>query len=361
MMTFHKSKTNLLSLSLAIALSAFVSQEAFSAPEVGTSAAVRGNVFVTTRGAKRKAAVRQSIKLQDQVLTKDDSALQILLLDRSTFTVGQNCSMTIDRFVYDPDTSVGKISANIAKGAFRFMSGRIGQDNPTNASLSTPSATIGIRGTFLEGIVGEDALALAGIAGLDTTNACSDQASLVVLRGPGRRRNTLDRSGTIEVSNSAGRTLISQPNYAVFIPCIGAAPSAPFKLTPAMQDYLDFFLRSEPNGPPVNPDDEDNTGGVLSGQNDRAKPEGNNDDETTDVEVGIQDDPVEPEEIPDQDPSDDTEGGETTGSTEETVVTGGGENVVTGGGENVVTGGGENVITGSSDSTGDNTTVNVSD
>ncbi|MGI9356083.1 MAG: FecR family protein [Rhizobiaceae bacterium] len=287
---------------LALAFAASSGTSALAAPEVGTSAGVRGEVFVTTSGAQRKVAVRQSIKLQDQVLTKDDSALQILLLDSSTFTVGQNARVTIDRFVYDPDTSAGKISARVAKGAFRFMSGKIGRNSPTDASLTTPSATIGIRGTFLEGIIAEDAVALARLAGLDTDGACIEEASIVVLRGPGRRRNTLDRSGTINVSNSAGSALLSQPNYAVFVPCSGIAPVGPFSMTTAMQDYLDFFLRSEPNGPPVNPGNEENTGGALSGQTDRGEPVGNNDDVTEDFEDVIRDDVVVPEEEPIEDP-----------------------------------------------------------
>ncbi len=270
-----------------------------AAPEIGKSSAVQGDVFVTTSGAQRKAQVRQAIRLQDQVLTKDDSALQILLLDRSTFTVGQNARITIDRFVYDPDTSVGQISARAAKGAFRFMSGRIGRNNPTNADISTPSATIGIRGTFLEGIIGEDAVVLAQLAGVDTSAACASEASIVVLRGPGRRRNTLDRVGVIDVSNSAGSQRIAQPNYAVFVPCTGSAPIGPFRMTTEMQDYLDFFLRSVPNGPPVNPGNEDNTGGALSGQSDRGEPVDNNDDPAEDVEDGFRD-PLVPEPEPEQ-------------------------------------------------------------
>ena len=124
-----RARIRMLAMSSAVALAlASVSERALAAPEIGRSSAVRGDVFVTTTGAQRRAQVRQAIRLQDQVLTKDDSALQILLLDRSTFTVGQNARITIDRFVYDPDTSVGTISARAAKGAFRFMSGRIGRN-----------------------------------------------------------------------------------------------------------------------------------------------------------------------------------------------------------------------------------------
>ncbi len=243
----------------------FFSATVWAAPKIGTSSAVRGKVFVTTSGASRKAQVRDAINLQDKVLTKEDSALQILLLDRTTFTVGQNASLTIDKFVYDPTTSQGQVSAKVAKGAFRFMSGNIGKANPTNASVSTPSATIGIRGTFFEGIVGEDAIALAGLAGISTVGANPTGASITVLRGPRAGGNTLDNAGIIRVSNSAGSITLVRPSYAVFVPSAGAAPIGPFKLTKDMLDYLNFFLRSEPNGPPVNFADVE-PGGFESGQ-----------------------------------------------------------------------------------------------
>ncbi|MEM1040038.1 MAG: FecR family protein [Pseudomonadota bacterium] len=266
-----------------------LAQAAWAAPVIGTSAAVRGNVFVTTQGAERKARVRDAIKLEDRVLTRDDSALQILLLDQTTFTVGQNCEMTIDRFVYDPATSAGTVSARVAKGAFRFMSGRIGKQNPTNASVDTPAATIGIRGTSFEGIVGEDAIALAGLAGLNTAGADPRSASIVILKGPGSRRNSLDNVGAITVSNSGGSQILTAPNYAVFVSAIGAAPSAPFQMTPAMQDYLDFFLRSKPNGAPVNPADVLDSAEGEAGQDKFELPEIGTDPPAEDLEDGLQD------------------------------------------------------------------------
>lgn len=223
-----------------------------TAQQVGTSAAVRGDVFVTARGAERRAAVREAISLADRVLTGDASALQILLLDTSTFTVAQNADIVIDRFVYDPDRSTGEVAASVAKGAFRFVSGRIAKRQPRNVSVQTPSATIGIRGTMIEGVVGADAEVLAQLAGIDTTGATPD-ATVVILRGPGARRNSIDRRGEIVVANGAGSTLLRQANYAVFIAGPGQAPSRPFRITPDVQGYLDFALRTVPAGPAVNP------------------------------------------------------------------------------------------------------------
>lgn len=258
-----------------------------AAPVVGTSAAVTGNVYVSTGGAERKAQVRDAIKLDDKVLTKQDSALQILLLDQSTFTVGQNCELTIDRFVYDPDTSAGEFSARVVKGAFRFISGAIGKNNPANASISTPTATIGIRGTMFEGIVGDDAVELARLGGLDIQGADRAGASIIILRGPGQGRNTLDRSGIIDISTNRGTQTIHQPNYFVFTPDTNLPPSKPMPVTAQMQAYLDFFLRSKPSGPSENPLGVEASGSKESGQDVFELPQPGGNDVIEDLEDAI--------------------------------------------------------------------------
>ncbi len=236
-----------------------------AAPKVGVSAAVRGSVFVRSGGLEqREAAVQEDILLQDKVLTKKQSALQILLLDESVFTVGENCEMIIDRFVYDPQKDSGEMTGRVLKGAFRFMSGKIGKANPSAANITTPSATIGIRGTFFEGVVGEDAVRLARELGLDASGADQDKAILVVLRGPGRNTNALTDTGIIEINSDGGSVTISDANYAVFVPGPGLPPVGPVRVTDAVLTYLNFYLRTIPTGPSVG--DDERTGGEQSGQ-----------------------------------------------------------------------------------------------
>jgi hypothetical protein len=242
-------------LALAAGLMMATSVSVWAAPTVGTAAAVQGNVYVLTEGAQRKAQVRSSIQLNDEVQTKDDSALQILLLDQTTFTVGQNCSMIIDEFVYDPDAPSGSLSARVLTGAFRYMSGQIAKANPQQANLRTPSASIGIRGTMLEGIVGADAVTLAQEAGLDVSGASPDGASITLLRGPGMGANTLDTTGAITVTSGGVTKTILEPGYFIFSPGPNLPPIGPLPVTAAMLEYLDFFVRSTPSGPNDNPID----------------------------------------------------------------------------------------------------------
>lgn len=208
---------------------------AAGAPEViGINAAVLNNVRIRPGGATvaRTAVVRQRVALADEVQTGGRSQLQVLLLDRSTFTVGANARLTIDRFVYDPARGARSVGASVVKGAFRFMSGR--PDAKGSSSIRTPVATIGIRGTIVDGVVGEDAVRIAvGERGVGPgVRSDPATASLIILRGPGRGAQGRVQPGIIDVS-SGGRTVtVDLPMRAVYVPRPGAAPIGPFVISP---------------------------------------------------------------------------------------------------------------------------------
>lgn len=278
-----------------LALEAYAQQT-----RVGVNAAVTGKVYVTGAEAanRRQAQVRENVYRGDAVQTERASALQILLLDETVFTVGQNCEITVDEFVYDPNGGSGKVAATIAKGAFRFMTGKIGTANPSNVSLRTPASTIGIRGTMGEVAVGPDAVAICRAAGIGA-NVSFDPAtaSLVTLRGPGRSRNSFDKSGRIIVSGGGRNVEVSEPGYAVCVPHKGAAPLGPFRLDATALAYFDTWLRSTPRGSGINPSDVDETGGALSDQNLFNQPSTGNDPHVKDRDDATQDynlDQIEP-------------------------------------------------------------------
>lgn len=155
----------------------------------------------------------------------------MLLLDGSVFSVGPNARLTIDRFVYDPNRNTKTVGASVAKGAFRFMSGRAKQ--AAGSAIRTPVATIGIRGTIVEGVVGSEAIAIAasesgvgpGIGGDPET------ASLIILRGPGTNTRGLSLPGAVDVSANGKSVSMNQPMLAVYIPRPGADPIGPFRIS----------------------------------------------------------------------------------------------------------------------------------
>ncbi len=215
---------------------------------VGVTTAVRNTVQVrqAASGPSQPAVIKQRVSLGNQVDTGAQSAMQVMLLDKSTFTVGPNAKFTINRFVYDPSRQRSSVASTIAKGTFRMLSGKAAHGG--NNTISTPAATIGIRGTMVEGAVGTDALAIAksqkGFAGAARTDPKT--ASIIVLRGPGPNAKAGERRGEIEVTAGGRSVILTQPGLALFVPFAGAAPIGPFPLSPQGLAFFDAVLRTAP-------------------------------------------------------------------------------------------------------------------
>lgn len=124
---------------------------------IGVAAAVRGECwYELADGTKVSLGSGQPIYHNVRVHTGPTGKLQLMLLDQTTFTIGPNSDMVLDEFVYDPNTSVGKVSASILKGVFRYVTGKIAQARPTSMKVTVPVGCLGDRGTDFEAQVAED-------------------------------------------------------------------------------------------------------------------------------------------------------------------------------------------------------------
>lgn len=56
----------------------------------------------------------------------------------------------LNRFVYNPDRSARRVVVNATQGAFRFITGA---QNPTDYTIKTPVAALGIRGTIVDPLI----------------------------------------------------------------------------------------------------------------------------------------------------------------------------------------------------------------
>lgn len=131
----------------------------------------------------------------DTIITKAQSNAQILLLDETAITVGEKSELTIDEFVYDPESKVGKIVSNIKIGTVRMITGEISKKNPDNLEVNVPTGSIGARGTEFVVV---------------TT---SDQKSTILLLGPGKN-NTLGMvPGVLNVSDGSNTVNIATPGF----------------------------------------------------------------------------------------------------------------------------------------------------
>ncbi|UYO46592.1 FecR domain-containing protein [Rhodopseudomonas palustris] len=110
------------------------------AQEVGKASAV--NPAATAN--LRTISIGESIAHKERIKTTDKGSVQILFIDKTSMTVGPNSDLTIDEYVYDPNSGTGKLAARLGKGALRFVGGQISHTG--DAEIKTAAATVGIRG-----------------------------------------------------------------------------------------------------------------------------------------------------------------------------------------------------------------------
>ena len=123
---------------------------------VGLVESIEGLVTVLhADGAETELALGSPLYLNDQITTGESAAVSVRFVDRTSFSIGEDSRLTIDEYIYDPTTAEGKVDISVLKGMFVFISGLVADENPQNMTISTPGATIGIRGTEGGGEIGE--------------------------------------------------------------------------------------------------------------------------------------------------------------------------------------------------------------
>ncbi len=211
---------------------------------VGVNAAIRNSVQTrnSASGPLRPAQLRAPVRLGDQFVTGPQSQVQVLLRDRSTFTVGANARMTVDRFVVSEN---GGSAVSVARGAFRFVSGRTARSTSREA-IGTPVGSIGVRGTIVEGVVGPDILGVLR-AQPDVPPFTGDEETmlLVVLRGPAGDARTFDTPGAIDIERNGVTVSLERPGQALLVSSDGVF--GPFFLPDDISAALGDLLTPTPD------------------------------------------------------------------------------------------------------------------
>jgi len=160
----------------------------------------------------------------DIIKAEDQSKSQILLLDETVITIGSKTSVTLDEFIYDPNSQEGRITTNIIEGSVKVLSGKISEKNPDNLIVKTPAGSIGTRGTEFQAIVDED-----------------EDVSKVLLIGPGQNNTLGLRPGAVEVFNDQGSVLLDTP-FAFTEFAANQIPALPVTITnEQLQEFQNFL------------------------------------------------------------------------------------------------------------------------
>jgi hypothetical protein len=115
------------------------------ADKVGVAAAVEPDAFSSLSGTpNQQLNIGKSIFYNERINTTTSGLVQVLLIDGSTFTVGPNSDLVIDKFVYDPNKKTGQLVATFTKGTMRFIGGKLSK-NEGGVKVNTPAGALAIH------------------------------------------------------------------------------------------------------------------------------------------------------------------------------------------------------------------------
>ena len=87
----------------------------------------------------------------DTIETEGSGAVGLVFLDKTTLSLSDGGKMVLDELIYDASSGNGSMAVDMLEGAFSFVSGEIAKTGPDAMKVTTPVATIGIRGTTVAG------------------------------------------------------------------------------------------------------------------------------------------------------------------------------------------------------------------
>ncbi len=185
----------------------------------GIGQIVRNNEQISVTGQKIP------VQLYDEAKTGNGRIL-IEFLDKAELALKEHSEVLIDEIYYDPDPSLSKMSMKFTMGTARFASGRLGLVNKANIDISTPTASIAVRGTDF------------------TTTVDELGRSLIILLPD----DNGDPSGEIIVSNDGGEVTLTQAYAATMVSSLDQSPTQTVVvngITPALIDNM-FIVAPPP-------------------------------------------------------------------------------------------------------------------
>ena len=172
------------------------------------------------------------VEMNDAIKTQAGK-VGITFQDDTKVQVNENSKLVIDDFVYDPKSKTGKLGAKMALGTVRYASGQIAKNSPQNVALSTPTATIAVRGTDFTASVDE-----VGVSTVVLLPSCPNDRKTRTVKDI----ETNCKTGEIEVSTLMGSVILNQPFQATKVTTRMLAPSKPVTLNLSEQAIENILI-----------------------------------------------------------------------------------------------------------------------
>ena len=187
--------------------------------------------IVRDSGETVEGGVGEDIFFKDSIETAQ-GRMNIKFIDETNLKLTEHTEVVIDEYYFDPDPSKSKMAMKFVSGTARFTTGKLGLVPKENIVITTPTATIGVRGTSF------------------TTSVDELGRSLVILLP--EEECTIDGdcspSGEITVTNEGGVVVLNEAFQATMVSSMSTPPVQPVTLDNIMNlDSIDnMFIVSPP-------------------------------------------------------------------------------------------------------------------
>jgi hypothetical protein len=179
---------------------------------VGEAAVVKNEVLRVAASATSRINVGDGLLRDEIVRTGLDSAARLVMSDSTNLSLGANASLKLDRTVFDDETHYRDVAVRLTSGAFRFVTGH---SEKAAYKITTPLATIGVRGTTLD-ILSQRGQTIVNLQE-GQASVCTVSFECIQLTNPG---------DTAIITLSGGKTTIkktSNPPWTFAKTCSAAA------------------------------------------------------------------------------------------------------------------------------------------
>ncbi len=110
---------------------------------------IKGQAILIRASQEIALKIGDQLFLQDKLRTEADSALGISFEDNTTISLGSGSELTLEGFAFKPSEGELSFLARLVKGTMLYVSGLIAKLAPEDTKISTPVATVTVRGTRL--------------------------------------------------------------------------------------------------------------------------------------------------------------------------------------------------------------------
>jgi hypothetical protein len=165
---------------------------------VGEAAVVKNEVLRVAASATSRINVGDGLLRDEIVRTGLDSAARLVMSDSTNLSLGPNASLKLDRTVFNDETHYRDVAVRLTSGAFRFVTGH---SEKAAYKITTPLATIGVRGTTLD-ILSQRGQTIVNLQE-GQASVCTINFECIQLTKPG---------DTAVITLSGGKTTIKKTN-----------------------------------------------------------------------------------------------------------------------------------------------------